>query len=524
MAAPARREALTASAGAFRRAGRGTTLGKCDNLGLLLVATAFPPRAMPWFRPVNILWLTLATAAVGSALADRVPLDLRIDDPHGALLAVSAIDLGADAVVLSVTITNPGNHELRLNRDRGFVLTDEAHGVHHLNPPPDNPELVIPRRARLAGDLVFIGPVAPAARQLTLSSGTLNATLPITDQSAARAATQVDHPEGVALRLRHIVATPTACVVSLLATNGSDRTIVLNQNRGLVLTDKGGVAAPLKAPTDNRELVVPSGNRLDAELLFDCHSIDAGGKLTLGTRRETAATGDAPDETSPGFTVEATAERQMDAATPAASSAAVAPIAWSHLAPAAETLAAAAADGNPATPLPAAKREPPSASAPANPGPHARAEIEAALHAAKTDRGWRILLPAGTLFAAASAALDAKAASVLEQLAGLIAATHPQEVVVAGHGESADKDADNQALSKERAHAVVLWLGAHLPKQPPQFVEKGYGRNHPVKPDRGAHPDDAASKQPDGQIEILLRRDHLVPNSRSPASPSPGKI
>ena len=463
----------------------------------------------------------------GSAPADPIPIDRRIDGPGGASLVVSALDRRAASVVLSVTIANPGNRELRLNQGRSFALSDETHGIHRLNPPPDDPELVVPPHARLSGELVFIGPVAPNASRLTLSSKIFNATLPLAGQSAEPEGAQADHPEGVTLRLRRIVASPTACVVSLLATNGSDRTIVLNQKRQMVLIDRNGLIAPLKAPADNRELVVPTGDKLDAELVFDCRAIDAGGKLTLGTKPGAAGTGENPDETSPAFTLEAAAERRPDAAPPAASRAAVAPIAWSGLAPAAEPVDAAspAADGNPAMPPTAARRRPQPMPGPADAGQQTTEQLAAALHAVKTDRGWRILLPSAALFDDASPTLDAKAAPALGQLAGLIAATHSGEVVVAGHGESADKDEDNQALSKRRAHAVSAWLGAHLPNQTPHFVERGYGRNRPVKPDPGVgRPAAGQPEPPDGQIEILLRRDHLVPNSRSPASPSPGKI
>ena len=298
---------------------RRTTPQPTVNVVLRAVATARPqPTMRRSFRLlVGVIAGSILACVAGVTCADPLAIGRRIVHPDGVAIQLQQIDFGDASIVLSATISNPGDREIRLNRARSFVLDDGAHGVHHLSPPADNPELRIPPRTQLSGDLVFIGPLASAARRLTLSSnrgiGTTDnpyddapvfeAALPMADRAAGSGGVAVSHPDGAALVVRRIVGTPTACLVSLLATNGNDRTIVLNQDGSLVLTDDRGTAAALKPPADNRELVVPSGDRLDADLLFDCRNLDTAGALTLISNRGTAGTPDNPYDTLPVFTL-----------------------------------------------------------------------------------------------------------------------------------------------------------------------------------------------------------------------------
>jgi outer membrane protein OmpA-like peptidoglycan-associated protein len=134
-------------------------------------------------------------------------------------------------------------------------------------------------------------------------------------------------------------------------------------------------------------------------------------------------------------------------------------------------------------------------------------QLEAALHAVKTDRGLHIVLPTDDLFGATRDTLDVAADPLLVRLAELIAATRPREVVIAGHTDSAGRDDDNQALSAARAHAVAIWLAAHAGKPQPHIVERSYGRTRPLAPNHNAD----GSDNPDGRarnrrIEIMLNR------------------
>jgi len=485
----------------------------------------------------------LIAGASGSACSKPLAIDRRITHPDGVWLHLQTIDFQDASIVVAATIANPGDREIALNRGHSFVLNDGARGVYHLSPPADNPELRIGPREEVTGNLIFIGPLASAARRLMLwtnrGTGTrdnpyddapvLEAPLPLDRHDAATGAA-VSHPDGAALRAQQIAAGPNSCLVRLLATNGSDRTVVLNHDQSLVLTDDRGAAAPLRAPLENGELVVPAGDRLDAELVFDCRAIDIAGQLSLVTNRGTAGTADNPYETLPVLTLKLPVERH-DAAMPTASKAVAAPIERSHLSEAVATDAAApaaapvtsqlaapapsatparaaapAASGSPAPTPPgpaAAKPKPP----PTAGGPRSLSQLEAELHAEKTDRGVRLVMPADSLFAEKQAALNDPAAPPLTALAQLAAAIQPREIVIIGHTDSTGDDEANLTLSKEQVHAVAAWLAAHAAKRPPHFIEQGYGRTRPVAPNHNADgSDNPGGRAANRRLEILLRR------------------
>lgn len=448
-------------------------------------------------------------AAAAAAAAEPVTVERRIEQPNGASITIKALDFRVDSIVMSVTIANPGEAELWLNRGRSLLLADDTQGTHHLNPPPDNPDLRIPPHTQLDGDLVFVGPLATAAHQLALAEGTVRATLPFSAPAGpAHPVYQAVAADGIALQVRRIRAGGPSCIVSLLATNGSARTIVLNQKPGMLLADARGIAIPVAAPADNRELVVPSGNRLDAELLFDCRSLDTTKPLTLSTAPNATA---AFDDGVPALTLKAAAAERYEAPAPAASRATVAPIAWSRLSePMAigDAAPAEAADG------------PPQAVAPGQ-----AEQLAQALHARKTERGLRLHLSADALFAATASTPHPEGARLLGQLAALIVAAKMQEVIVTVHAGKANPAADNDALSRQRARAIIAEIEQRASEPRPRFVAKSIASAEPdTGSDKQGDPAGAAPRRGDGWVDVILRRDHLVPNNRSPASPSPGKI
>jgi outer membrane protein OmpA-like peptidoglycan-associated protein len=489
---------------------------------------------------VGIVAGVVAAVAARGSVADPTAIERRLVHPDGVSIELQWIDFRDASIVLSATITNMGDREVRLNRARSFLLDDGAHGVHYLSQPADNPELRIPARTQLSGDLVFVGPLATAARGLALSSnrgiGTkdnpnddapvLEASLPIEGKRTNGGGAAASHPDGATLSVRRIVTAPAACLVSLLATNGNDRTIVLNSNAGFVLVDDQGAAAPLNPPSDNRELVIPPGDRLDADLLFDCRRINAAGTLTLVSNRGTAGTPDNPYDTLPVFTLMLPVEHAA-AALPEGSRATVAPLPRSHLSETATPAAAAPAlevpARHPAAAPPAPASPPPRSSPgdatprPATPAettappaiPHkplSLAELETALRTEKTDRGLRLVMPADALFQAKQGELDDAAATPLATLTALVEAVRPREIVVIGHTDSVGDDDANLALSKQRAHAVAAWLAAHDSKARPHFAEQGYGRTRPVAPNHNADgSDNPAGRAANRRIEIFLR-------------------
>ena len=488
-----------------------------------------------------VLWWT-------PARPQSAPAETRIAHPGGAAIVVRGLAARDDSVVLTATIANPSERELRLNRSRSFVLEGGGRTVHHLNPPLGNPELTIPPRSQTAAELVFIGPAASGTRELKLSTnqgiGTadnpfddapvLRATVAVGAQAGAGVvAGQASHPAGVTLRLKRLVAGSGGCLASVAATNGNDRTIVLNQAGGMAVTDERGGTAGLKAPTENRELVVPPSTRLDGELVFDCRQLETAGPLTLHTNRGTAGTADNPYDTLPVFALRAQPEAAADrSAMPADSRASVTPIARSQLTPEARVAAATAPVVRPAeapasatAPAPASPPrarasapEAPPASAPPNapaaaaahppnPTPRTATELHTALRPEKTDRGLRLVVASDTLFEPTGKTLRGGADQTLENLAALIAAEQGREVVVIAHTDGMGNDDDNLALSEERARTVAGWLKSHAAKPPPRFVEKSFGRTRPVAPNRNAEGEDnPEGRAQNRRIEILIRR------------------
>lgn len=328
---------------------------------LLLRMTAAVAAAVAFFAGL---------AAVGApASAQAITVSERLTHPDGATILVKTITPRPDSIVMAATIANPADRDIRLDRSRSFVLDDDARGVHALNPPLDNPELRIAARSVANAELVFIGPLPPSVRRLTLSAnqGIGTTDNPYDDTPAFRAVLPLagasngggyvgEHPDGAALRVARIVSENGACVASLGATNGNDRTIVLNQADSMTLTDDHGAQAAVQAPDGNGELVVPAGSRLDAELVFDCRRLDtASGQLTLSTNRGTAGTTDNPYETLPVLAFRVAVEA-ASGATPMApqSHAAVAAIARSVLTAAAAAPPSAATAGPALAATPAA--------------------------------------------------------------------------------------------------------------------------------------------------------------------------
>ncbi|MGE5270651.1 MAG: OmpA family protein [Thiohalocapsa sp.] len=501
------------------------------------------PQPVRWRRSrLRALFvISLITAAsLGVARADPLSIERVLSHPDGVTIRLAGIELSEAAIVLSATISNPGSGEVRLNGARSLVIDDGAHGVHFLNPPLGNPEMRIPPRSVMRADLVFVGPPPSAARHLTLSinrgigtpdnpydtAPAFEASLPLPQREGSAAA--AGHPDGAALAVRHIAAGGGICLVTIVAANGNDSTIVLNEAGSLVLLDAAGRAARLDPPTENRELVIPSEARLDADLVFDCRGIDTGGVLRLISNRGTAGTPDNPYDTMPVLRVTAPVEPAA-ATLPGHSHAAVTPLPQSQLSPIVPAMASAASDA----PRRPAAAPPPAASAPTEPpppppapteplppppvadqpaatreGPASLAQLEAALHAAKTDRGLRLVLPADALFQPRQREFDAAAAAPLASLAALVAAARPREIVVIGHTDSSGDDDANLALSKAQAHAVAAWLKAHAPPQHRlRFVEEGYGRTRPVAPNHNADgSDNPAGRASNRRIEILLRQ------------------
>jgi outer membrane protein OmpA-like peptidoglycan-associated protein len=509
-------------------------------------ATALCRRA----RAICIALALVCAPAVPARAADRA-VDRHAEHPDGVSLHVTGVASRDDSIVVSVEIANAGDRDIRLNRQHSFALSDGAHGAYRLNPPPDNPELRVPAHSRVAGELVFVGPLDPAARRLSLSTneGVGTPDNPFDDAPVLRLdlpvppahgeAVQANHPDGVVLRVRRVVALPSVFAVTLIAVNGNDREIRLNQNDSFVLIAGSGETDALEAPTANRTLAIPPGERLEAEVLFPRHAAGDAARVMLHTNEGTGGTPDNPFDTMPVFKLTVPVDRGGAARAAPTTRVALAPVAPSRLA-APTALAASVAvaarsrspgsapappeppltsePAAPAAPLSAptapavtattAPRPPPSPTVSAiNPATMSVPQLKAALRAEETEQGMRIVLPTDALFGTNPETIGGSAETLLEASARLIAVLHPREIVVAGHTDGVGRDDDNLMLSEHRAQAVARWLRAHTGPAAPRIAERGYGRTRPLAPNHNADgSDNPEGRQQNRRVEIYLRR------------------
>lgn len=114
--------------------------------------------------------LAPSAASPGPAAAPmRVPLQVQGVAPAGVTVRVKAVEIGADATVLDVSISFANritNSTMMALADT--FLQDESGARLHIKRPEHNRDITIREGETLDGQLVFMGAVAPTARKLML--------------------------------------------------------------------------------------------------------------------------------------------------------------------------------------------------------------------------------------------------------------------------------------------------------------------------------------------------------------------
>ncbi len=408
---------------------------------MAVIAKPMPADSIP--SDIRILLSASAPGEKGSEAATIGPAkksvvvepvsDSPIAHPSGASVRLRTIAFHRDSIILSATIANVGDHPIRLNRARSFVLVDSLRAFTSSTRRFENAEVegAGPHTVRLTGDLVFIGPIAPSVHYLTLSTndriGTpdnpddsdpaLKAEIPVNNVGDG-ADEQANDPGGVALQAGPIVGGPATCGIPLLATNGTEHTIALSEKVKIALADEHGPSVEVESPLEDRQLIVPSGARLEAELVFDCRQLDVTAALTLTTNQDNTAGIDKGNSSRPMLKLRVARDLKGDGVTVAGSHASLALIARSQLAASPTAVAAAPSpeDGSATTPQAAStsaasEASPQALSARVFPEAssssyssrggassrlkspaHAVGARKKRLHAEKTDRGLRIIL------------------------------------------------------------------------------------------------------------------------------------
>lgn len=124
---------------------------------------ASPPAASP--APVQ----AMPAAAPAAAAPKKVPLSIQGVAPAGITVRVKAVEIGADATVLDVSISFANRiTDTTMLALADTYLQDESGARLHIKRPDNNRDMTIREGETLDGQLVFMGAVAPSARKLKL--------------------------------------------------------------------------------------------------------------------------------------------------------------------------------------------------------------------------------------------------------------------------------------------------------------------------------------------------------------------
>ena len=120
------------------------------------------PATFPAAAPV-------AAPAATVAAPKRVPLAVQGVAPAGVTVRVKAVEIGADATVLDVSISFANRiTDTTMLALADTYLQDESGARLHIKRPDNNRDITIREGETLDGQLVFMGAVAPSARKLKL--------------------------------------------------------------------------------------------------------------------------------------------------------------------------------------------------------------------------------------------------------------------------------------------------------------------------------------------------------------------
>ncbi|SFU23031.1 OmpA family protein [Mesorhizobium sp. YR577] len=125
-------------------------------------------------------------------------------------------------------------------------------------------------------------------------------------------------------------------------------------------------------------------------------------------------------------------------------------------------------------------------------------------------RDLRVAMQGDILFAFDRFDVQPAAEPTLTALAQMIAASKAEAIVVEGHTDAKGSDTYNQALSQQRAAAVIDWLVAKAEQPRERFTARGLGEKEPVAPNLKAD----GSDDPEGR-QMNRRVEFVFPNTRS---------
>ena len=112
----------------------------------------------------------------------------------------------------------------------------------------------------------------------------------------------------------------------------------------------------------------------------------------------------------------------------------------------------------------------------------------------------RVYLPTDGVFENGRAQIRSRGGLELSRLANLLALHPERPVVLEVHTDSNGRPDQQQALSQERAEAVLGWLTDRGHLAPSQLQVEGHGGSRPLVPPDGSY----AAQEPNRRIEMRL--------------------
>lgn len=110
-----------------------------------------------------------AAPAAATAAPRKLPVSIQGVAPAGVTVRIKAVEIGADATVLDVSISFANRiTDTTMLALADTYLQDESGARLHIKRPDNNRDMTIREGETLDGQLVFMGAVSPSARKLKL--------------------------------------------------------------------------------------------------------------------------------------------------------------------------------------------------------------------------------------------------------------------------------------------------------------------------------------------------------------------
>lgn len=296
---------------------------------------------------------------------------------------------------------------------------------------------------------------------------------------------QIAHPAGVVLQVLSVKTSGERAAVTVRVMNAREREIDLawGKDHNYLLTDAGEKLMLVPSPT-NEDLEVPAGRMADAVLVFT-GALPSSGQATMILNAHDS--GSNQYSTQPKLEAVLPLDGARGGGIPEASGLSnLRPLPASRFGPAAAGGSTFGAAGNAASSLQAVEK------------------LKSELGAVETERGTMVSLPGDVTFDFDKATIQPGARATLDQLAALIAAGGPGEIMIEGHTDAKGDDAYNKKLSEERAAAVKAYL-VEKGAEPARLKTIGLGELRPVAPNAAADgSDDEEGRQRNRRVEVIL--------------------